>query len=52
MARRPSQLAVIPVGNADGYSPALRNCGGASIRERSASGVGRGLYEYSDSGGE
>jgi alanine racemase len=40
-ARRPSQLAVIPVGYADGYSRALGNRGRVLIRGRSAPVVGR-----------
>ena len=40
-ARRPSQLAVIPVGYADGYSRSLGNRGRVLIRGRSASVVGR-----------
>jgi len=40
-ARRPSQLAVIPVGYADGYSRALGNRARALIRGRSAPVVGR-----------
>jgi alanine racemase len=40
-ARRPSQLAVIPVGYADGYSRALGNRSRVLIRGRSAPVVGR-----------
>jgi alanine racemase len=40
-ARRPSQLAVIPVGYADGYSRALGNRARTLIRGRSAPIVGR-----------
>jgi len=40
-ARRPSQLAVIPVGYADGYSRALGNRGRVLIQGRSAPIVGR-----------
>jgi alanine racemase len=40
-ARRPSQLAVIPVGYADGYSRSLGNRGRVLIRGRSAPVVGR-----------
>ena len=40
-ARRPSQLAVSPVGYADGYSRSLGNRGRVLIRGRSASVVGR-----------
>ena len=40
-ARRPTQLAVIPVGYADGYSRSLGNRGRVLIRGRSASVVGR-----------
>jgi len=40
-ARRPSQLAVIPVGYADGYSRALSNRSRVLIRGRSAAVVGR-----------
>jgi alanine racemase len=40
-ARRPSQLAIIPVGYADGYSRALGNRARTLIRGRSAPIVGR-----------
>jgi len=40
-ARRPTQLAVIPVGYADGYSRSLGNRGRILIRGRSAPVVGR-----------
>lgn len=40
-ARRPSQLAVIPVGYADGYSPALGNRSRVLIQGRSAPVAGR-----------
>lgn len=40
-ARRPSQLAVIPVGYADGYSRSLGNRSRVLIRGRSAQVVGR-----------
>jgi len=40
-ARRPSQLAVIPIGYADGYSRSLGNRSRVLIRGRSAPVVGR-----------